>query len=120
MTLGNRVHFYARPMDREALVRCFVEILECSGPMPLPARGKPDAILAFGFPGGGSISIDFTDEALDPSHARLGAWLELRTTNATALQQRILEAGFEQIQYEATNGFYFAAPGGQVFGVVPG
>lgn len=118
MNLGNRAHCYARPIHRDALIRCFVDVLGCSGPMTLPAPGRPDAILAFGFPGGGSISIDLTDDALDPDQARRGAWLELRTPDATGLRQRVLAAGFEQVHYAATNGFYFAAPGGQVFGIV--
>ena len=119
MSLGNRAHFYARPPYRESLVRCFVDVLGCAGPIALPARGQPDAILAFSFPDGGSISVDFTDDALDAEQARRGAWLELRSMDASALQQRVLEAGLERVHYEVTRAFYFAVPGGQVFSITP-
>jgi hypothetical protein len=117
-TLGNRAHFQARPAHRDALVQCFVDVLGCAGPMALPARGQPDAILAFHFPAGGSISVDLTDDALDAEQARRGAWLELRAPEPRALEQRVLDAGLERVHYEATGGFYFAAPGGQVFAIV--
>ena len=115
--LGNRAHFYAHPQYREALIRCFVDVLGCSGPTSLPARLRRDAILAFSFPDGGSISVDFTDDALDAEQARRGAWLELRSADANALQQRVLDAGLERVRYDATRAFYFAAPGGQVFSI---
>lgn len=117
MALANRVHFYARPAMRAALIRLFVDVLGCAGPIALPARGQPDAILAFSFPGGGSISVDFTDDALTDEQARHGAWLELRAADAQALQQKVLDAGFERVHYTATQAFYFAAPGGQVFAI---
>ena len=118
MRLGNRAHFYVRPQYRAALVRCFVDVLGCAGPTSLPARGQADAILAFSFPDGGSISVDFTDDALDAEHAGRGAWLEIGSADPKALQQRVLEAGLERVVYEATHAFYFAAPGGQVFAIV--
>lgn len=118
MRLANRAHFYARPEYRDALTRCFVDVLGCAAPMRLPARGQPDAILAFNFPDGGSISVDFADDALDAGQARHGAWLELRAAEAKELQQRVIDAGLERVHYQVTNGFYFAAPGGQVFAIV--
>jgi hypothetical protein len=33
------------------------------------------------------------------------------------LKTAVLKAGLAQIHYSATTSFYFAAPGGQVFGV---
>ena len=118
MSLGNRAHFYARPVYRDALVRCLVEVLGCVGPKKFPARGQPDGILAFSFPDGGSVSVDFPEDALEPQQARHGAWLELRSPDPEALQQRVLDAGLERVLYEASGGFYFAAPGGQVFSIV--
>ena len=117
MSLGNRAHFYARPQYRAALVRCFADVLGCAGPISLPARGNPEAILAFSFPDGGSISIDFIDDALDAEQARRGAWLELPSADASAMQRRVLDAGFERDHCDATRAFYFAAPGGQVFSI---
>jgi hypothetical protein len=37
----------------------------------------PEPVLAFTFPGGGSVSMEFTEDALDGKQARRGAWLEL-------------------------------------------
>ncbi len=50
---------------------------------------RPEPILAFRFPGGGSLSVESTDDALDEAHGR-----------------------------RATDTFYVAIPGGQVLGVI--
>jgi hypothetical protein len=65
----------------------------------------------------GSISIDFIDDALDAEQARRGAWLELRSADASAIQRPVLDAGFECVHCDATRAFYFAAPAGQVFSI---
>jgi hypothetical protein len=49
---------------------------------------------------------------------RHGAWLELRSPDADALQKAVLAAGLPQVHYAATNAFYFASPGGQVFSII--
>jgi hypothetical protein len=56
--------------------------------------------------------------ALDDQQARRGAWLELATDDPVILQHTVLEAGLARVEYNATKRFYFAAPGGQVFGIV--
>jgi hypothetical protein len=116
-SLVNRAHFLARPEFREALVACFSQVLGCGGPMVLPTKDPAGPILAFKFPGGGSVSVQFTAEALDETSARRGAWLELKCDNPPALEAAVLKAGLPQVHYPATTTFYFAAPGGQVFGV---
>ncbi len=85
---------------------------------PFKAAGLPEPIFAFRFPGGGSLSVEFTGDALDHTAALRGAWLEIRTNDPASLKQKILDAGLSQVVYPATNTFYFAAPGGQVFGIV--
>lgn len=116
--LSNRAHFVALPASKEQLMQCFSNTLQCGAPMIFTARGITEPILAFRFPGGGSISIEFSDRALIERDARRGAWLEIQTDDLEGLTKRILESGLEKVEYAATTTFYFAAPGGQVFGVV--
>jgi hypothetical protein len=118
LQVSNRVHLYARPAVKEKLAWCFSTVLGCGAPLSLNAVGLAEPILAFRFPGGGSLSIEFTDDALDETQARRGAWLEIWASDPAALKATILAAGLPQVHYAATNTFYFAAPGGQVFGVV--
>jgi hypothetical protein len=115
--LSNRGHFSARPEYRDALIDCFTKVLGCAGPRRLPVPGSAEPILAFSFPGGGSISVEITADALDPMAMRKGAWLEIRAADPRPLREAVTAAGLERVAYPATGGFYFAAPGGQVFGV---
>ncbi|HEX3367321.1 hypothetical protein [Phenylobacterium sp.] len=115
--LGNRAHFLARPEYRDALVKCLSKVLGCGEATVLPTHDPAGPILAFRFPGGGSISVQFTAGALDEASARRGAWLELRTSDPAGLEAAVHAAGLPQIHYPATATFYFAVPGGQVFGI---
>lgn len=115
--VSNRVHILVRPSLKEKLTACFADTLGCGAPLQLAAPGKPEPLLAFRFPAGGSISIEFTEDALDEKQARRGAWLEVKSDDPAALKKRILDAGLERIEYWATNNFYFVVPGGQVFGI---
>jgi hypothetical protein len=117
LAMTNRGHFLARPEYREALIRCFSETLGCGPPMSLPAKGTVGPIVAFRFPGGGAVSVEFTPQALDEAQARRGAWLELKPADPDALEAAVKAAGLPQVTYPATTTFYFAVPGGQVFGV---
>ena len=115
--LTNRAHFLARPQYRDPLIRCFSEVLGCGAPMSLPARPPTGPIVAFRFPGGGAISVEFTPDALDEQQARRGAWLELKPADPDALQAAVKAAGLPKVTYAPTTTFYFAVPGGQVFGI---
>ncbi|HEX4712935.1 hypothetical protein [Phenylobacterium sp.] len=66
---------------------------------------------------GALVIAPVTADALDETPARRGAWLELNCRDPAALKTAVLKAGLAQIHYSATTSFYFAAPGGQVFGV---
>lgn len=116
--LGNRAHFFAHPRHKDRLIWCFTTLLGAAGPMSLRVPALKEPILAFRFPGGGSVSIELTDDALDEQQARFGAWLEVRTPDPQVLQKKILAAGLQQVHYPATTTFYFAAPGGQVIGIL--
>jgi hypothetical protein len=108
----------ARPSVKEQLKWCFTTVLDCGAPAQKEVPSLAEPILAFRFPNGGSISVEFTQDALDEQQARRGAWLELRTDDPAALKKKVLEAGLPQVKYLVTERFYFVAPGGQVFGIV--
>jgi len=120
LAFGNRTHIFARPSVKEKLTWCFTTVLGCGTPVSLNAPGLSEPILAWKFPGGGSLSVEFTEDALDERQARRGAWLEIWSGDPAVLSKRILDAGLTQVHYGPTNTFYFVAPGGQVLGVVSG
>jgi hypothetical protein len=120
LAFGNRAHIFARPSVKEKLIWCFSTVLGCGAPMSSRAPGLTEPILAFKFPGGGSLSAEFTEDALDERQMRLGAWVEIWSDDPAGLKKKVLDAGLLQVTYPATNTFYFAAPGGQILGIVSG
>lgn len=118
IALGNRAHILAHPSVKDRLQWCLTAVLGCGAPASLDVPGLPEPILAFRFPNGGSLSVEFTEGALDEQQARRGAWLEVRVDDPAALRQKVLEAGLAQVEYIATNTFYFVIPGGQVLGII--
>lgn len=118
IAVSNRVHIFARPEIKERLTWCFTTVLRCNPPGSLDGPGITEPILAFRFPAGGSLSVEFTDDAPEERHAHRGAWLEIQADDPAILREKILTAGLPQVHYPATTTFYFAAPGGQVFGIV--
>jgi hypothetical protein len=120
LAFGNRTHLFVRPEAKEKFIWCFTTVLGCGAPMSLSAPGLAEPILAWRFPGGGSLSVEFTEDALDEGQARRGAWLEIWSGDPAALKKKVLDAGLEQVRYGPTNTFYFAAPGGQILGNVSG
>jgi hypothetical protein len=61
-----------------------------------------EPILVVTFPGGGHLSIEFTDDAPDDDHPRLGAWLELRADDPAVLLTTVLDAGLTELKHPAT------------------
>ena len=117
LAFSNRVHLFASPKVKERLTWCLSTVVGCGAPVSLRTPGASEPILAFKFPDGGALSIEFTEDALNEQQSRRGAWLEIRSNDPATLKRRILDAGLSQIIYPATNTFYFVAPGGQVFGI---
>ncbi len=111
--LSTRVHAYARPEVKEALLEFFTHIFEAEV-ISMPGT----SIVAFRFPDNSSYSVEFTEDTLDEQQARRGAWLEVKTDDPEALKTKVLEAGLPQVEY-VTGRFYFQAPGGQVWGILP-
>jgi hypothetical protein len=118
LAFSDRAHIFARPNVKEKLTWCFSVVLGCGAPTSLNAPGLSEPMLAFRFPSGGSLSVEFTEDALGEQYVRRGAWLEVRSNDPAALKKKVLDAGLSQIQYPATNTFYFVVPGGQVLGIV--
>jgi hypothetical protein len=82
----------------------------------LPGIDQPMLIVSF--PGGGHLSVEFTDDAPDSEQPQLGAWLELRAGNPADLLQAALDAGLTQVSHPG-HPYYFMIPGGQVFTIAP-
>ena|SRR5258708_40189923 len=112
VALGNRVHMYARPDRKENLTEFFTKILGCEAAL-MP--GTP--ILVIRFPNS-SLSVEFTDDALDEHLAQRGTWLEVKPDDPVALKEKILAAGLTRIVHPGSDRFYFQSPGGQVWGIV--
>jgi|SRR3954463_7537870 hypothetical protein len=82
----------------------------------LPGIDQPMLIVSF--PGGGHLSIEFTDDAPDEEQPRLGTWLELRADDPAAVHQAALGAGLTEVRHPG-HSYYFMIPGGQVFTIAP-
>ena len=78
IALGNNAHIFARPHRRDELARCFEIVLGGSSVRTVDHPGIEHPMLLISFPGGGHLSVEFTDAAPDDEQPRLGAWLELR------------------------------------------
>jgi predicted enzyme related to lactoylglutathione lyase len=116
--LSNTVHSYARPESKERLLEFYSVILGLTRTPASSWTGPPEDFYAFRFSNGRVLSGEFTEDALDDEHARRGIWLELRTDDAEALQQKALAFGVKRIVHPYTSFFYIQAPGGQVFRIV--
>ena len=118
IALSNSVHLYARPDAKEKFLEFFTSILGLEAVESSDALGSPEPIYAFAFSNGASLSVEFTEDALDDQQAQRGAWLELRTEDALGLEQKVLAAGLPRVVHPYTPFFYIQAPGGQVFRIV--
>lgn len=118
IALGSNVHIFARPHRREELARCFETVVGGSPVRTVEFPGIDQPMLIVSFPGGGHLSVEFTDDAPDDERPRLGAWLELRADNPPAVLQAALDAGLIQVRHPG-HPYYFMIPGGQVFTIAP-
>ena len=117
IALGSNVHIFARPHRRRELARCFETVLG-SPVRTVDFPGIDQPMLVVSFPGGGHLSIEFTDDAPDDEQPRLGAWLELRADDPAAVLQAALDAGLTEVKHPG-HPYYFMIPGGQVFTIAP-
>jgi hypothetical protein len=114
IALGSNVHIFARPHRREELARCLETVSGGSPVRTVEFPGIDQPMLMVSFPGGGHLSIEFTDNAPDDDQPRLGAWLELRADDPPAVLRAALDAGLIQVKHPG-HPYYFMIPGGQVF-----
>ncbi len=117
IALGSSVHIFARPHRREGLAQCFEMVLD-SPVRTVEFPGIDQPMLVVSFPGGGHLSIEFTDDAPDDEQPRLGAWLELRADDPAAVLRAALRAGLTEVKHPG-HPYYFMIPGGQVFTIAP-
>jgi hypothetical protein len=116
--LSNRVHLFAQPGKREELDSLFTAVLGLAPAISVEAPGLDIPILVYQFSNGASLSVQFTEDALGDEDARRGAWLELVSDDASALIDKVLQAGLSRLEYLGGEHFYFQAPGGQVLRIV--
>jgi len=114
----SNAHIFAQPRRREDLRWCFETALGCGPVATVEYPGIAEPMLVVRFPDGGSLSIEFTDQAPDDEQPRLGAWLELRAKDPGAVMRAALDAGLPQVNHPGHQ-YYFMAPGGQVFTIAP-
>lgn len=117
IALGSNAHIFARPRRRTELAECFETVLG-SPVRTVEFPGIDQPMLVVSFPGGGHLSIEFTDDAPDDEQPRLGAWLELRANDPAAVLQAALDAGLTEVKHPG-HPHYFMIPGGQVFTIAP-
>lgn len=118
LALSNSIHLYARPETKEKFLEFFTSILGLEAHKSSDATGSLEAIYAFKFSNGASLSVEFTQDALNDQQAQRGAWLELRTDDEQGLQQKVQAFGLKRVIHPYTPFFYVQAPGGQVFRIV--
>jgi len=117
IAVGTNAHLFAQPRRREELRRCFQDVLGVPV-ADVDYPGVPGRMLLVRFPDGGSLSVEFSDDAPDDDGPRLGTWLELRADDPAALVEQARAAGLPDVRHGG-HPHYLAVPGGQVFAVAP-
>ena len=70
IALGNNVHIFARPMRRDALKWLFETVLQCGPVVTVDHPGMAAPILVVRLPDGGSVSMEFIEDAADADQPR--------------------------------------------------
>ncbi len=119
--LGPRVHLFVQPDQREKFTALFRDVLGCD--VIKRDFGLPYPVLFVPFGDGSGFSVEFSElappehpgDTLEEQHAFHGAWIEFRTSDVAALQQKLRVAGIRDFKHPGSTHVYFSAPGGQVF-----
>ncbi|MDQ6827200.1 MAG: hypothetical protein M3Z14_08395 [Candidatus Eremiobacteraeota bacterium] len=119
--LGARVHIFVQPDVRARFTSLFKDVLGCD--VVELDFGLQHPILLVSFADGSAFSVEFTKRApeeylgktIDDEHAFRGAWIEFRTDDLPAYQQKLRDAGVPEFRHPGSKHVYFSAPGGQVF-----
>lgn len=122
--LSARMHMFVRSTDRSAFIDLFRGILQCEL-REIPFAGLDEPVIFVSLPCGGSFSVETTPLAPTEANARIddgtalrGAWLEFRSDQPGAAEDRLMKAGIPSFRHAGSPHVYFSAPGGQVFRVV--
>ena len=109
---GRNMKWTSDRRHRERIRALFVEVLGATHTVP----GTPDLDLyrlGDGF-NVGVYSVD-ASEALRPEDARRAPWLEFAVDDVEETSAKLVELGFDSIDYADKAHRYFQAPGGPVF-----
>src|SRR5476651_2156126 len=101
ITFGVRAHLFAHPDLKEKLTEFFTKILGCE---TTQRPGMP--ILVIRFPNS-TVSVEFTEDALNEQQARRGTWLEVKPNDPAALKDKVLAEGLTRIVHHTSDRFYF-------------
>ena len=118
------MHLFVRPAYREGFTHLVLDVLSCDT-RELDV-GLPYPILLVSFPDRSAFSVEFSDKALndvpgsaiEEAQASHGAWIEFRTTDVSAVQEKLRAAGIRSFTHPGSKHLYFSAPGGQVFRII--
>lgn len=114
--IGNHMKFNIHKDLRDRVRAFYVDILDCSM-MPSPAENLDLFVLSDGFVLG--VFYCEADQLLSGEDHLKAAWLEIKSTDVSALKQRLVEFGVNEVEYSDKTRFFFQAPGGQVFRLAP-
>lgn len=122
--LGARVHIFVRPERRKAFATLFHDVLGCE--VLERDFGMKWPILLVRFGDGSSFSVEVSELApeedagrdLDDAAAFRGAWVEFRTRDKAAVEEKLRRAAIRHFQHPGSPHTYFSAPGGQVFRII--
>jgi hypothetical protein len=122
--LAARVHLFVRPEYRERFTHLFRNVLACE--LRELDFGLQYPILFIALGDGSGVSVEFRDDApeeprgdeVDDAHALRGAWIEFRSSNVHAVEERLRAAQVPSFTHPGSAHAYFSAPGGQVFRVL--
>lgn len=96
IALSHSAHIFARP---EAKSRWLEFVSEVLGLEPVEIEKaylkSPKPMYSVRFANGASLSIEFGEDALSDEQVLRGAWFELRSDDAEALQQKALAFGLK-------------------------
>ncbi len=112
VAIGNHSKIVSRRADQDRIRAFYKDVLGCQ-----LTKQTPD-VDYIRFDQGFFLAVLYSDQAIGEAEARASIWLELRTEDPAALNERILKFGVHRIEMPGAEHLYFQAPGGQVFRVV--
>ena len=116
--LGSNAHIFAKPHRRREMRWCFETALGCGPVAAVEYTGIAEPILVVRFPDGGSLSIEFTDQAPDHDTPGSGHGSSCAPGIPPPVMRDALDAGLPEVKHPG-HPYYVMVPGGQVFTIAP-